>query len=57
MEKKTVEGKLMPFSENYGWYIQDKIDVHKNDNGVRNLGFLLPEFIGKKVRITVEEIE
>ena len=55
--KKVFEGKMMPFHENHGWYVQATPNARENDPGVRNCSALFQWAIGKKVRVTVEVIE
>lgn len=53
----VYEGKMMPFNENHGWYLQLKPNPRENDNGVRNAGTMFTDFIGKHVRVTIEVIK
>jgi hypothetical protein len=55
--KKVLEGVVQPFHEGRGWWLQGPIDARANDPGVRPIQSVLQWAIGKKVRITVEEIE
>lgn len=53
--KTVIEGKMMPFHDTNGWYVQEPVTL--NDPGIRTGAHMFQAVIGKKVRVTVEVIE
>lgn len=53
--KNVIEGKLMPFHDVNGWFVQEPVTL--NDPGIRTGSHMFQWAIGKKVRVTIEVIE